>query len=120
MKMLRYFKLSEFDSPDEKGSGALMQSTTLELLEKTRQKAGVPFVITSGYRSPAHNRKVGGVSSSSHLSGHAVDIRCARSSDRFKIIAAALAAGFNRIGVSGRFLHLDNDPKKPKNVIWTY
>ena len=35
----------------------------------------MPIVINSGYRSPQLNRKVGGVSTSNHLTGCAVDIR---------------------------------------------
>ena len=36
-----------------------------------------PIIITSGYRSAELNRKVGGVATSNHLSGCAVDIRVA-------------------------------------------
>ena len=36
-----------------------------------------PVVINSGYRSPQLNRKVGGVATSNHLTGCAVDIRVA-------------------------------------------
>ena len=36
-----------------------------------------PVIITSGYRSPDVNRAVGGAGSSNHLTGCAVDIRCA-------------------------------------------
>ena len=35
-----------------------------------------PIIISSGYRSPEVNRCVGGVHSSNHLTGCAVDIRC--------------------------------------------
>ena len=36
-----------------------------------------PIIITSGYRSPELNRKVGGSPTSNHLTGCAVDIRVA-------------------------------------------
>ena len=39
--------------------------------------AGEPIIITSGYRSVELNRKVGGVATSNHLTGCAVDIRVA-------------------------------------------
>jgi hypothetical protein len=35
-----------------------------------------PIIINSGYRSSQLNKKVGGVSTSNHLTGCAVDIRC--------------------------------------------
>lgn len=117
---MKYFSLNEFDSPDKKGSGEEMKSSTLQMLERAREIAGVPFVINSGYRTPSHNRKVGGVSSSSHTKGYAVDISARSSSEKYVILDALLNAGFNRIGVGNSFIHADNDPAKPKNVIWTY
>ena len=36
-----------------------------------------PIIINSGYRSPAVNRLAGGAAGSNHLTGCAVDIRCA-------------------------------------------
>ena len=44
-------------------------------LEVLRERYNGPIVINSGYRSPQLNRKVGGVTTSNHLTGCAVDIR---------------------------------------------
>ena len=45
-------------------------------LEILRDRAGTPIIINSGYRSPQLNKKVGGVATSNHVTGCAVDIRC--------------------------------------------
>lgn len=47
---------------------------TAEMLERVRAKLNVPIIVTSGYRSPALNRAVGGVTSSDHSRGQAADI----------------------------------------------
>ena len=44
-------------------------------LEILRSRAGRPILINSGYRSPQLNKKIGGVPTSNHLTGCAVDIR---------------------------------------------
>lgn len=45
------------------------------ILQPLRNKYGKPIVITSGYRSAALNKLVGGVANSYHLQGNAADIR---------------------------------------------
>ena len=80
----------------------------------------IPFRITSGYRSEDHNRKVGGVLGSSHTKGLAADIACTNSAARHIIVTALLKVGLNRIGIADTFIHVDRDPSKVANVIWTY
>jgi len=117
---MRHFKIKEFVSPDLFGSGIFMKLDFLEMLDETRELADIPFIINSGYRTKKHNKKVGGKADSSHTSGNAADIKCEDSISRFKIIEAALRAGFTRIGIAKTFIHLDNDINKVQNVIWTY
>lgn len=118
--MYKYFRLNEFDSPDEPGSGELMEPNVLEALDNARDLAGFPFVVTSGVRSIAHNKAVGGTKSSSHLLGYAVDLAVPNSRRRFIMLEALLDAGFTRIGIGEDFIHVDMDPQKTQNVIWTY
>jgi len=117
---VKYFEYEEFDSPDIQGSGQLMDTKLLNMIDEAREIYGKPIRVTSGYRTEAHNRKVGGVDSSSHLKGLAIDVACVRSDDRFKILNALLEVGFNRIGVASTFIHVDIDKDKSQNVIWTY
>ena len=45
-----------------------------EVLEPIREAAGVPIIVTSGYRPHALNTLVGGAANSDHLYGLAADI----------------------------------------------
>lgn len=117
MKM-KHFNINEFDSPDLLNSGINMKKEFLSKLVKARQIADIPFIIDSGYRSTNHNRIIGGLADSAHLTGQAADIRCLSSIARYKIISSLLLAGFTRLGVYSNFLHVDSDTKKPQNVIW--
>lgn len=49
-------------------------STRLRTLDEALERTGGAVRVNSGYRCPAHNRKVGGVSNSRHMSGEAVDL----------------------------------------------
>jgi len=56
------------------------------ILDKAREIAGVPFIITSGFRTPEENKKAGGKSNSAHLRGLAVDIVSGDNFKRSKIL----------------------------------
>lgn len=89
-------------------------------LDHVRQCCDFPFRILSGYRTPAHNAKVGGVDGSAHEAGKAADIQAESSVARFKIVAEALRLGFRRIGVRRTSVHLDDDETKAQRVLWLY
>jgi hypothetical protein len=67
------FKLFEFASKD--GADELPLSMQLiGILQRMRDKCGKPITINSGYRSPAHNAKIGGAKDSQHMKGTAADL----------------------------------------------
>ena len=118
---MKYFKISEFDSPDAPGSGAGMDRHFLELLDRAREDAGIPFVITSGFRTVRHNAGLkGSTPNSAHLSGRAADIRALTGRDKWLIVAAAVRNGIRRIGIGRNFVHVDNDASLPNPTIWLY
>jgi len=117
---MKHFKISEFDSPDEVRSGERMDVEVLQMIDKARTIFGKPIRINSGVRTIAHNEKVGGSKSSSHLKGYAIDVSCDNSADRFRLVEILMLVGFNRLGIAKTFIHVDNDPDKSKNVIWVY
>ena len=75
------FSLSEFASHDGAPTPASVMphlrqlAQQLEVLRSAFGDAGIH--ITSGYRSPAHNRAVGGAKNSEHMQGRAADINVA-------------------------------------------
>ena len=115
---LKHFRLEEFACPC--CGMAQMDGNFLLMIDQAREIAGVPFTITSGYRCEKHNRAVGGVASSSHLTGKAADISTAGSGDRFAIVDAAMGVGFNRMGMRKDFIHVDNDCSKAQCKLWLY
>lgn len=56
-----------------------LQALVENVLEPARQRYGGPILVNSGYRCLVHNKTVGGVSSSQHMRGEAVDIRPVKS-----------------------------------------
>ena len=108
--MSRYFTDSEVDKLDQR---------LVDKLDRARNLSGMPFLITSGYRTPDENIQAGGLQDSAHCSGLAVDLRCSDGIQRYKILSALLDVGFKRIGCYDRHIHVDLDETKPQYVIWT-
>lgn len=73
IKISDHFTLREFRSPD---SDIVKYDTDiLAMLEKIRAHFGGPITITSGYRTPAYNKRVGGSTNSAHMDGRAADFK---------------------------------------------
>ena len=86
MKLSEHFSLSEFERSATATKLGIdnsvpsqyipaLEQLCKEILEPLREFAGQPVVISSGYRCPQLNIKVGGVYSSQHTLGEACDFR---------------------------------------------
>lgn len=111
--LTQHFSRSEFNSRD--GATANPSCRLLAALERLRLIAGdKPLRIVSGYRSPAHNKAVGGAGDSRHLHNDAADIPAG-----YATVAQAERAGFTGIGSSGQWaIHVDVRPGGAAR--WTY
>ena len=117
------FKVREFRCRD--GSDVVMIDQTLVvLLQAIREHFGKAVTITSGYRTAAHNKSVGGAKSSQHLLGKAADIQVADTTvEAVAAYAESLMPDWGGVGrypvKSGRakgWVHVDTRPNKSR---WT-
>lgn len=102
-----------------------LQDDFIQKLEKARELAGIPFIITSGYRSPEKNQSIiGAVPDSAHTKGLAVDLKVSSSRQAALIVDAAKEAGIDRRGIyvnsewNPIHIHIDADPDKVSNVLF--
>lgn len=127
---LQYFKKDEFTCKCGCGRNEMKWSFMLEL-DNLRHFAGIPFVISSGYRCPEHNSKTSSTGKTGpHTTGQAADILV------FGHNAQKLLSQIHRVGITGiglsqssktphkdRFIHVDNlsnEGGHPRPWVWTY
>ena len=115
----KYFEIDEFDCKCGCGLNN-MQNYFIDMLERARIMANMPFYINSGCRCPKHNLKEGGTENSDHLTGEGADIKCCDSNSRFTILDSLILAGFKRIGIAKTFIHAGSRFDNPQNVTWLY
>lgn len=72
----KHFRAREFQSKN--CNIVIVSNTLLRVLDSLRDKIGEPIYINSGYRTPKHNKEVGGSKLSYHMYGMAADIRADR------------------------------------------
>ena len=97
-----------------RGTGQLkLHPDALDKLQALRDRLGKPLIVRSGYRSPEHNRNVGGAPRSKHMIGAAFDIAMSNQ-DPVAFEAAARAVGFLGFGFYPRsgFIHVDLGPAR--------
>lgn len=106
------FKVLEFAC---KGGGCcstvLIDDKLVEYLQKIRDHFGKSITITSGYRCPTHNSRVGGATGSRHTKGEAADIVVQGVAPK-KVAQYAESIGILGIGLyetasDGHFVHID-------------
>ncbi len=101
-----------------KGTGSLLvDETALDKLQELRDKLGIPLLITSAYRSPEHNKAVGGAKNSYHMKGVAFDVRM-ENQDPHAFELAAREVGFRGVGYYTKqgFMHIDIGPERTWGV----
>jgi len=101
------FKVREFACQD--GSDVIFIAPELvEILQKIRSHFGKPVIINSAYRTPSHNKKVGGAAQSQHLYGTAADIVVSGISPKEVVkFAETLLVNTGGIGAYATFTHID-------------
>lgn len=133
MKKIKYFNLSEFlNSATAKRLG-IDNTPTFEVvdnlnkladyLDVIREKVGKPILISSGFRCPALNKAVGGVSNSQHQKGLAADLICADMESLEKVLRET--GGFDQLikehrkGSKSFWYHVSVSPRngKPRQQI---
>ena len=126
-KRWKYFSEDELRC---KGTGDIkMMEEFMAKLILLREKLNQPMVISSGYRTPEYNERIGGSKKSAHTLGQAVDIVCS-GNKAHAILTLALELGFTGIGVKqhgdhkSRFIHLDTVKSGvegiPRPWVWSY
>jgi hypothetical protein len=97
-----------------RGTGKLLiNEAALDRLQDLRDRLGKPLIVRSAYRSPEHNRAVGGALASKHMQATAFDIAMSNH-DPVAFEAAARAVGFLGFGYYPRsgFMHIDLGPAR--------
>jgi len=104
------FYLNEFESPDT--HEVMVDPELVHELQLLRDLLLEPLVVDSGYRTPEHNKAVGGVAGSFHRKGQAVDVSTAALELR-TLAKAAVEAGFRTVIAykEKNFVHCALGPK---------
>lgn len=92
---------------------------TAAKLELVRAFLGKPLLISSGYRSPALNKAIGGAANSAHVLGYAADFICPGFGSPLAVCKALVKSGikFDQIIEEGTWIHISFDPRMRGQVL---
>ena len=113
-----YFDTCEFESRDGAKSPfgeTVVKPELVHLLNRIRERFGKPIIVNSAYRSPEHNKAVGGVANSYHVQGLAADIRPESQDDLDDLQDLCLELVSNGgVGLYDTFVHVDARGRKAR------
>lgn len=110
VKLSENFRVREFRCKDG-ANEVIVCDKTVEVLQAVRDYFGKPVTINSAYRTPSHNKAVGGATNSQHVKGTACDIKI--NGIPPKAIASFIEAKYpaHGIGLYSTFVHVDSRGK---------
>lgn len=107
----KHFRAREFQTGNCKI--VIVSKYLLKILDRLREKIGEPVYINSGYRTPEHNKKVGGTTLSYHQFGMAADIRADKHTPKqLYEILDEIMEGWGGLEEHETFVHVDTRTKK--------
>jgi len=89
-------------------------------LQKLRAVLNRPIRVTSGYRTPEHNKTIGGAKYSQHLYGKAADIKVSRMHSKRVPLYVARYTNIMGIGVSYKIDSITHCDIRDKFTNWYY
>ena len=111
------------NTPDKEVEARLVQLAQ-QVLQPLRDSYGKPIKISSGYRCQALNKAIGGVSTSQHLKGEAVDINNGQIENKklFLLASKMIKEGVIEVGQlidekGYKWLHISLPDNKHRNQI---
>ena len=134
MKLSKFFTLAEMtrsdtavrhgisNLPDDAATGHL-KALCLAVLDPLREAVQSSITVSSGYRGPALNARIGGAKRSQHMEGKAVDIQSSRVSvlDLFKNVVR-LNLPYDQVIFEAKnhrtkWVHVSHDPSRARGEI---
>ena len=109
----RWYSFRPYELRSKSDNKLMVHEPSMDKLQALRNLLGIPIKLTSAYRSPAHNKKVGGAKHSKHLKAKAYDVPM-DGHDPAQFEAAAREVGFTGFGFyeKSNFIHIDTGPPR--------